>query len=212
MSGLKPGAGDLSGAAFLPGKRLTRQKTSVMIAGKSCGAVRSFQKIPAGKSAEERKVKKFCLIGVSGAALCLGVFYACDNPLSVTAAKESASPERFIKPVTVTDRVSGREYKTTGGWGSGQIDGKYRIVSLTTSGAKKDFEKIVELLIDSHGKDAISPVGREIGFSKKKDALCDVEFVNIGAERAVERWDGHWEDAVRVSKKFVYCKGWFSEL
>jgi hypothetical protein len=203
----------LSGAALLPESRLTRRKTSVTVEKKSCGAVRSFQKIPAGKSAEERKVKKFCLIGVSVAALCLGVFYACDNPLSVTATKESASPERFlVKPITVTDRVSGREYKTSGGWGSGQIDGKYRIVSLTTSGAKKDFEKIVELLTDSHGKEAISPVGREIGFSKKKDALCDVEYVDIGGERAVERWDGPWEDAVRVSKKFVYCKGWFSEL
>ncbi|WP_059370052.1 hypothetical protein [Treponema endosymbiont of Eucomonympha sp.] len=157
-------------------------------------------------------MKKFCLIGVSGAALCLGVFYACGNPLSVTAAKESASPERFIKPITVTDRVSGREYKTTGGYGSGQIDGKYCIPSLTTAGAKKDFEKIVELLSDSHGKEAISPSGFEIGWSTTKHVLCDVEYVDIGGERAVERWDGPWIDAVRISKKFVYCKGWFSEL
>jgi hypothetical protein len=212
------GAGGLSGAALLPENRLTRRKTPAMIAGKSCGTVRSFQKVPAGKSAEERKVKKFCLIGVSVAALCLGVFYACDSPLSATAAKESASPERFlVKPITVTDRVSGREYKTSGGWGSGQIDGKYRIVSLTTSGAKKDFNKIVELLSDSHGKEAISPVGRETRYDfnvyiETTDVPYEVEYVSINGERAVERWDGPMEDAVRVSKKFVYCKGWFSEL
>jgi hypothetical protein len=218
MSGLKTGAGGLSGAAPLPEKRLTRRETSVIVAGKSSGAARSFQKIPAGKPAEERHVKMFCLSGVSGAALCLGVFYACDSPLSATAAKESASPERFlVKPITVKDRMSGREYKTSGGWGSGQIDGKYRIVSLTTSGAKKDFEKIVELLSDSHGKEAISPVGKETRYGlgvyiEKSNVPYEVEYVSINGERAVERWDGPWEDAVRVSKKFVYCKGWFSEL
>jgi hypothetical protein len=148
-------------------------------------------------------VKKFCLIGVSGAALCLGVFYACGNPLSAKAAKESASPERFlVKPITVTDRVSGREYKTNGGWKSGQIDGKYRIVSLTSKGSKKDFGGIVELLTDSHGKEVISPIDREIAWDKEGLVSYDVEFVNIGAERAVERWNGPGEDSVCVSKEF----------
>ncbi|WP_238580046.1 hypothetical protein, partial [Treponema endosymbiont of Eucomonympha sp.] len=46
----------------------------------------------------------------------------------------------------------------------------------------------------------------------ESDVPYEVEYVSINGERAVERWDGPWEDAVRISKKFVYCKGWFSEL